>query len=78
MTQVFKQKAQQRASSDVQTIYPHVYRTDEEQRNHALAVAQQEIQQQPNGDASAVQDYVEAYIAAYRQAVAERDRHKSI
>ncbi len=76
MTQAFKQQAQQKASSDVQRTYPNVYRADEDLRNHAFAVAQQEIQQQQqqtSGDPSAVQDYAEAYIAAYRQTAAERD-----
>jgi chlorite dismutase len=76
MTQAFKQQAQQKATSDVQNAYPNVYRADADLRNHAFAVAQQEIQpqqQQTSGDTFEVQDYAEAYIAAYRHAVEERD-----
>ena len=76
--QTLKQQAQQKATSDVQSIYPHVYRADEDLRNHAFTVAQQETQQQQQTDGNefTVQDYAEAYIAAYRHAVEERDAQR--
>jgi hypothetical protein len=75
MAQALKKQAQQKATSEVQSAYPDVYRADEDLRNHAFAVAQQEIQQ-TSGDTSAVQNYAEEYIAAYRQATVERDAQR--
>lgn len=75
MTRASEQQIQQKATNEVQSTYPDVLRADESLRNHAFAIAQSEVQQhQPtNKDPLAVQDYAEAYIAAYRHAVEERD-----
>lgn len=71
--------AHQQARSDVQRTYPDVYRGAGDLRNHAYALAQQQVQTNAastNGDEFAVQDYAEAYIAAYQNAVEVRDAQK--
>ena len=76
MAQSSANNAQQTAASEVQNNYPDVYRADEDLRNHAYAIAQQQVQNTPtqtSENTSSVQDYAEAYIAAYRRAVEERD-----
>ncbi|HCI79038.1 MAG TPA: hypothetical protein DHW02_05060 [Ktedonobacter sp.] len=67
---------QQMAHTDVQNSYPDVYRDAADLRNNAFAIAQRQIDsapQQASGNPMAVQDFADAYIAAYRQAVEDRD-----
>ncbi|GHO56801.1 hypothetical protein [Ktedonobacter robiniae] len=71
-----KNEIQQRAKNDVGASFPNVLRADGDLRNHAFAIAQQEVQNVPGQDPLAVQDYAEQYIAAYRQAVEERDAQR--
>ena len=70
---------QQMAQNDVQNNFPDVYRGDEDLRNHAFAVAQQQIQSSSpqTGGGLTVQDFADAYIASYRQAVEERDANNT-
>jgi hypothetical protein len=79
MTQSADSAAQQIARDEVQERYPDVYRSDEDLRNHAFAIAQQQVDnnpQQSSGNPMAVQNYAEAYISAYNQAVQERDAQR--
>jgi hypothetical protein len=76
MTQSPEKNAQQMAINEVQNTYPDVLRDEEHLRTHAFAIAQQQVQDTitPTGrDDFAVQHFAEAYIAAYRRAVEERD-----
>ena len=75
MTQSSGNTPQQMAQNDVQNNFPDVYRGEEDLRNHAFAIAQQQVQSgsQQSGGGLAVQDFADAYIAAYRRAVEERD-----
>ena len=71
---------QQMAHTDVQNSFPDVYRDADDLRNHAFAVAQQQIDsapQQASGNPLAVQDFADAYIASYRQAVEDRDANNN-
>jgi len=79
MTQSSENSAQQMARNEVQDRYPDVYRGDEDLRNHAFAIAQQQVQStsQQTGEFS-VQSYADAYIASYRQAVEERDANTNV
>lgn len=76
MNPSFEENAQQAAKKEVQNTYPDVYRADDSLRNHAYAVAQQQIEntsEQVREKPFSVQHYAEAYITAYRHAVEERD-----
>lgn len=73
MAQSFETKIQTLAATEVEQTYPDVYRGEGELRNHAYAVAQDQVQSNPEQASGSVQDYAEAYIAAYRKAVEERD-----
>ena len=67
---------QQMAHTEVQNTYPDVYRDAADLRNYAFAIGQRQIDsdpQQASGNPMAVQDFADAYIAAYRQAVEDRD-----
>jgi len=75
MTQSPENAARQMATSDVQKTYPDVYRAAPSLRNHAYATAQEQVQEN-SAQTFSVQDYAEAYIAAYQQAVEERDVQK--
>jgi hypothetical protein len=68
--------AQQMAANEVQNTYPDVYRDEADLKNHAFAIAQQQVQDasgQIEGGTFAVQHFADAYIAAYQHAVEERD-----
>ena len=76
MTQSPEKNAQQMARSEVENTYPNVYRDESDLRNHAFAIAQQQMQEpsgQVEGGTFGVQHFADAYIAAYRRAVEERD-----
>lgn len=76
MTQSSENNAQQMAKGEVQNNYPDVYRDEADLKNHAFAIAQQQVQDSSNqaGEGTfAVQHFADAYIAAYRHAVEERD-----
>jgi len=76
MAQSSEQNAQQMAKNEVQNTYPDVYRDEADLRNHAFAIAQQQVQDtstQTGTGTFAVQHFADAYIAAYRHAVEERD-----
>ena len=76
MTQSSEQNAQQMAQAEVQNTYPNVYRDEADLRNHAFAIAQQQVQEpsgQVEGGRFGVQHFADAYIAAYQRAVEERD-----
>ena len=75
MTQSSENNAQQMAKNEVQNNYPDVYREEADLRNHAFAIAQQQVQNtSPQTEGTfAVQHFAEAYMAAYRHAVEERD-----
>lgn len=76
MTQSSEQDAQQMAQTEVQNTYPNVYRDEADLRNHAFAIAQQQVQEpsgQVKGGAFSVQHFADAFIAAYHRAVEERD-----
>lgn len=75
MAQAYEKTAQQMAASEAQNHYPDVYRSEEDLRNHAYAIAQQQVRD-TSADPFAVQQYAEAYMAAYRHAVEERDAQK--
>ncbi len=79
MTQSSENNSQQMARKEVENNYPNVYRADESLRNHAYAIAQQQVQNTSgpiSENSFSTQDYAEAYIAAYRYAVEERDAQK--
>lgn len=76
MTQSSEKNAQQMAQTEVQNTYPEVYRDEADLRNHAFAIAQQQIQEpsgKVEGGTFAVQHFADVYIAAYQRAVEERD-----
>ena len=76
MTQSPEKNAQQMAINEVQNTYPDVLRDEEHLRTHAFAIAEQQVQDTitpAGGDDFAVQHFADAYIAAYRLAVEERD-----
>jgi hypothetical protein len=76
MAQSTEMQAQQMAKNEVQNTYPDVYRDEADLRNHAFAIAQQQVQDasgQVEGGTFAVQHFADAYIAAYQHAVEERD-----
>jgi predicted SnoaL-like aldol condensation-catalyzing enzyme len=76
MTQSPEKKAQQMAKDEVQNTYPDVLRDEEHLRTHAFAIAEQQVHDTitPSGrDDFAVQHFADAFIAAYRHAVEERD-----
>ena len=76
MTQSSGNNAQQMAKTEVQNTYPDVYREEADLRNHAFAIAQQQVQNtstQAGEGTFAVQHFADAYMAAYRHAVEERD-----
>lgn len=76
MTQSSETNAQQMAKNEVQNTYPEVYRDEADLRNHAFAIAQQQLQNssgQVDGGTFAVQHFADAYIAAYQHEVEERD-----
>ena len=76
MAQSTEMNAQQLAKNEVQNTYPDVYRDEADLRNHAFAIAQQQVQKpsgQVEGGTFAVQQFADAYIAAYQHAVEERD-----
>ena len=76
MTQSSETNAKQMAKTEVQNTYPDVYRDEADLRNHAFAIAQQQVQEpsgQVEGGTFGVQRFADAYIAAYRHEVEERD-----
>lgn len=76
MAQSSEMQAQQMAQNEVQNTYPDVYRDEADLKNHAFAIAQQQLQDasgQVEGGTFAVQHFADAYIAAYQHAVEERD-----
>ena len=73
MTQSANNAIRQLAKDDVEATFPNVYRADEDVRNHGYAIAQHEVQNSSTQNSLSVQEYAEKYIAAYRQAVEERD-----
>lgn len=76
MTQSAEKKAEQMAKDEVQNTFPNVYRDEADLRNHAFAIAQQQVQDasgQVEGGTFGVQHFADAYIAAYQHAVEERD-----
>ena len=76
MTQSSEKNAQQMAINEVQNTYPDVLRDEEHLRTHAFAIAEQQVHDTitPGGkDDFAVQHFADAFIAAYRRAVEERD-----
>jgi hypothetical protein len=76
MAQSTEMNAQQMAANEVQNTYPDVYRDEADLKNHAFAIAQQQVQDasgQIEGGTFAVQHFADAYIAAYQHAVEERD-----
>ena len=76
MAQSTEMNAQQMAKNEVQNTYPDVYRDEADLRNHAFAIAQQQVQEpsgQIEGGTFGVQHFADAFIAAYQRAVEERD-----
>lgn len=76
MAQSTEMNAQQMAKNEVQNTYPNVYRDEADLRNHAFAIAQQQVQEpsgQVEGGPFGVQHFADAFIAAYQHAVEERD-----
>ncbi len=76
MAQSTEMNAQQMAKNEVQNTYPNVYRDEADLRNHAFAIAQQQVQEpsgQVEGGTFGVQHFADAFIAAYQRAVEERD-----
>lgn len=76
MTQSSRKNAEQMAKTEVQNTYPDVYRDEADLRNHAFAIAQQQVQEpsgQVEGGTFGVQHFADTFIAAYQRAVEERD-----
>ncbi len=76
MAQSTEMNAQQMAKNEVQNTYPNVYRDEADLRNHAFAIAQQQVQEpsgQVEGGTFGVQHFADAFIAAYQRAIEERD-----